>query len=870
MILIFLMIFLNPMFIEITMDSVQLSKNIIIGVVYRPPGTDLQQFTEVFDNTLSNIKSEQKRCYLLGDWNLNLLSYDCHVHTTNAVDMFYSYGFMPLINRPTRISKSSATIIDNIFTNNLSDLTSSYHGILISDISDHFPIFHINENIGNVTQDLHIVKRSFSALNKEAFTEQVSNANWDSIFGIGNVQEAFSTFHQKLCKLYDENFPKRKVKIRYNNHKSWLSDSLKACIKKKNGLYYTSIKSRTAYNELMYTTYRNKLKKILIKAEKEYYSKLLEANRGNMKKTWSVLKEVINKKKYSKTQTQFKLSDGSLLSNQSLISEKFNDFFINIGPNLAEKIPSQTITPEDYLGNRLINSILLSPVTEKEFDEIIKSLKKCSPGYDELNKDILDLSLPIIKNLLMHLVNQSICQGIFPDELKIAKVTPIFKADDSSKFNNYRPVSVLSILSKIFEKAMYNRLIDFLETYKILYEKQFGFRKDHSTYMALMILIDKLIKCMENGEYVIGVFLDLSTAFDTVDHSILLRKLYFYGIRGTAYEWFESYLSNRKQCVLYDGVQSSMKTIKCGVPQGSILGPLLFLIYINDLATICKHTLPFLFADDTNLFKHGNDLNEMVNSLNQELLDISLWLKVNKLSLNVKKTHYMVFTSKKCTPNSLDITIDGCNIDRVKHTKFLGVFIDEKLNWKKHVSYISSKISKGIGIIIKARNLLSLNALKTLYFSFIYPYFTYCNQVWGSACDTRLRPLVMLQKRCVRIITRSKYQDHTDPLFARLGLLKLKDINKYFIGRFMYRWYQNKLPSMFQDMFIPITDIHDYDTRQSSLLYCPKFKTELGKSRCSYRAPYMWNLIIKADINPETSEAVFTKSVKQCIKVGIL
>ena len=429
---------------------------------------------------------------------------------------------------------------------------------------------------------------------------------------------------------------------------------------------------------------------------------------------------------------------------------------------------------------------------------------------------------------------------------------------------------MLSILSKIFEKAMYNRLIEFLENLKILYEKQFGFRKKHSTYMALMILIDKLIKCIENGEYVVGVFLDFSKAFDTVDHSILLRKLFHYGIRGTAYNWFESYLSNRKQCVSYNGVKSSMKPIKCGVPQGSILGPLLFLIYINDLINVCKKSSPYLFADDTNLFVNGNNLEDMVNSLNHELHDISLWLKVNKLSLNIKKTHYMVFTStRKNITDPLDISIDGCCIDKVQYTKFLGVYIDDKLNWKKHISCISGKVSRGIGIIVKARKLLPLNTLKTLYYSFIYPYFTYCNHVWGSACDTHLKPLVKLQKRCVRIITKSKYKAPTDPLFVKLGLLKFHGINKYVISKFMYKWYHEKLPSLFQKMFTPVSDIHNHVTRQYSHLYCPKLNTSLGKRNFSYQAPHLWNEILEAKINPETSEAVFCKSMKQCITVGL-
>ena len=350
----------------------------------------------------------------------------------------------------------------------------------------------------------------------------------------------------------------------------------------------------------------------------------------------------------------------------------------------------------------------------------------------------------------------------------------------------------------------------------------------------------------------------------------MLEKLNHYGIRGNALNWFESYLNNRKQFVTYNNVKSSMKTIKCGVPQGSILGPLLFLIYINDLVNICKNTTPFLFADDTNLFKNGTDLNDIAISLNSQLNDISVWLKVNKLSLNVKKTHYMIFTKKRQTVDSLDIKIDGIGIDKVLHTKFRGVFIDDKLNWKKHISYISGKISRGLGVIIKARMLLSEGSLKTLYYSFLYPYFTYCNHVWGNTSSTNLKPLVVLQKRCVRIITSSKRLEHTEPLFEKLGLLRFHDINKYVLSKFLYRWFHKDLPPLFFNIFVSVTDIHNHGTRHSSRLYCPKVKTDLGKSKFTYRGPFLWNKILDAKINPDTSEYIFSKSIKQCLKVGIL
>ena len=301
-------------------------------------------------------------------------------------------------------------------------------------------------------------------------------------------------------------------------------------------------------------------------------------------------------------QEKFRLSDGTITSDKYIISERFNNFFIGIGPSLAVKIPSQSIKPKQYLENKLMESIFLAPVTSLEIGCIIKNLRESAPGHDEVTASILQLSLPFITDPLVFILNMFMSQGLFPAELKIANVLPLYKADDCMVFNNYRPVSILCMLSKVFEKVMYSRLIDFLEENKILIVNQFGFRKNHSSYMALIVLIYKITKALENGDYVIGMFLDFSKAFDTVNHHILLEKLEYYGIRWSALAWFESYLANRQQYVTYNEVKSSCKTIKCDVPQGSILGPLLFLLYINDLANICKHTLPVLFTDDTNLF----------------------------------------------------------------------------------------------------------------------------------------------------------------------------------------------------------------------------------------------------------------------------
>ena len=536
-------------------------------------------------------------------------------------------------------------------------------------------------------------------------------------------------------------------------------------------------------------------------AEHEPCTHCLSCIVDDIKKTWQIIKNIVNKNKASQLQNKFKLNDGSFSTDGYVISNKFNDFFVNIGPNLAAKIPEQNLSPLDFMDQPLLNSLYLSEVTSKEISNILKSLKDGAAGYDELNACLLKHISPFITEPLKYLSNLSLSEGVFPTELKLANVIPLYKSDDVLLFNNYRPVSLLCVISKVFEKVIYNRLIDFLETFAILNNSQFGFRKMHSTYMALMTLMNRLISSLENDEYILGIFLDFSKAFDTVGHVIMLKKLAHYGIRGTALKWIESYLSNREQYVTYNGMSSSKQRIKCGVPQGSIHGPLLFLIYINDLCLVCEHTSAIVFADDTNLFSSGKDLKSLESTTNTELSHISLWLKMNKLSLNIKKTHCMIFCRRKKLCHDVKLLIDGQAINEVQKTKFLGIVIDNQLTWKWHINYIAGKIARGIGMLIKARQFLNTVGLMSLYYSFIYPFLTYCNHIWGATYKTRVKRLVILQNKAIRVLAQAGNRTSSDPPYKKLNIMKLENINTYLIGRFMFCVSINKVPQSFGSSF---------------------------------------------------------------------
>ena len=318
------------------------------------------------------------------------------------------------------------------------------------------------------------------------------------------------------------------------------------------------------------------------------------------------------------------------------------------------------------------------------------------------------------------------------------------------------------------------------------------------------------------------------------------------------------------QYVTYNGSQSSQQMIKCGVPQGSILGPLLFLIYINDLCIVCKSTEPVLFADDTNLFSSGSNAISLQDGVNNDLAIIAEWVKINKLSLNIKKTHFMCFSAKNKSRPGISLQIDGEAIAEVNKSKFLGVVIDNKLSWKDHISFVCRKVARGIGVIIKARKVLHNESLKCLYYSFIYPYMIYCNQVWGSACKTNIEHLQVLQKRAVRIILRVHPRSPSEPLFTTLKFLNCKNILKYLIGRLMYRIYHGEL-HVLHGHFTKNSNIHVHDTRQKCHYHLPLCRTNLRKCGLRYAGASVWNNILSVNINPNVSEFFFSRSLKAAI-----
>ncbi|PNF17023.1 hypothetical protein B7P43_G02754 [Cryptotermes secundus] len=443
---------------------------------------------------------------------------------------------------------------------------------------------------------------------------------------------------------------------------------------------------------------------------------------------------------------------------------------------------------------------------------------------------IVKQCIQFIKKPLTFIFNLSLSSGIFPDQMKIAKVRPIFKKGQKQNITNYRPISILSVFSKILETLMYNRVVNFLNKFKLISNAQNGFRKNKSTFTAIQTFIGQIQKTLDNKQFAFGIFLDLSKAFDVINHNLLLAKLELYGLRGIAHAWMRSYLTDRTQFVEIHHMDqktfkiktltSSLKAIKHGVPQGSVLGPLLFLLFINDLPRIIQNAEVVLFADDTNILITGNDmlsLNEKIQNVKNQL---EKWFYENHLIINTEKSKVIFFRGSRSTPIIRSIfSLNNKEVVCSSDVKFLGICITEDLSWATHTQYVCKKLSKTLYLIKSLRDSVSQSVLRNVYLAKFESVLKYGIIFWGGVKKDS-ETLFKLQKKCLRVVKGVRNRVSCRNLFREFKILTVTSLYIFEILCFIIK---NRIYTT------QYSDVHGYNTIHKHNLYVQFCNTERCK-----------------------------------------
>ena len=831
------------------------SNPFIVIVWYRPPSEPNSCFDSLHVN-LSFLDGEGKEIIILGDTNCDF----CHKDTTpshilHLRELYDLFDMKQIIKEPTRVTLDSSTLIDHIATTHCNNITES--GVLKISLSDHYLVYCVRKLRGGVKhQHKYITSRQLKNFNHEAFLTDLSEIDWEALVASAqDIDDAVRKWTQIFSLILEKHAPtlRRRVSDRYT---PWLNADYFKLAKTRDKLKTRAVKSNSKLLMESYRQIRNRLNNLNIQLKREYFSDKITQFQGDLKKTWKTINQVINKKSNT-TIVPMLTVDGQTIRDNKAIASSMNEYFCSIGNKLSEKIPNKAnplLSCEYPFETPPLSFSFSAIMTDKLSSTLNKMKTSHGSGHDGIASFYLKIAMPVVGGSLCDLFNKSLFAGKFPEDWKIARIAPIFKSGAKDERSNYRPISVLPFISRLFEKLIFNQFYEYLDANKSLYEHQSGFRLLNSVATALLASTNDWYLNIDKGKYTGLIFIDLKKAFGTVDHKILLKKLKMYGVTGLEHDWFTSYLDNRKQFCRVDGTSSGVRGINCGVPQGSCLGPLLFLIYINDLPFSLQKCHVSMYADDTAISLSSKSIDDLQNDLNLDLLNLQDWLHANKLSLNVVKTQSLIIGSGpsiRMIENQPDappsFSIGDQDIEMITNTRYLGAQIDSKLNWGKHIDTIKTKANRALGLIKYSKKYLPSDILNKMYRGIVEPHLSYCCSVWGCCSESKLDVLQKIQNRAARIVTSSPYDASAAPIIQNLGWPTISDLIRKETATLTYKSLNSLAPDYLSKLFAKCSDDRERFLRSSETdLKIPLLKTINGQKAFSYRGPKLWNSLERA------------------------
>ena len=799
----------------------------------------------------------------MGDINRDLLNNQIKNAWSDYMEPF---GLTQLVSEPTRVTGDSSTLIDHIYANCPENVNSI--NIPKIGLSDHFPIFFTRKMHVQPPKTDHytISYRSFKNFNEDKFTEDLQSVPWDTIKIFDDTDDIMEAWLDLFLQVVDKHIPIKQHRVKQKNQPQWLSPEILDAMKCRD-------RHKSIGNEDEYKLWRNKTIKMIQKAKRVQYQTFLDNNKNNPSSIYKIFQEVGAGKGLRKQSTigSVKVGD-TFIEDSTGIANEFNDFFVNVASKLKEPVTYSNHTKlKEFCQTKLPEDVKFTiPSIQKE--KVLKFLSTIdinkATGSDMIGPRLLKVAAPYIADEVTFICNHSIINSVFPSKWKEAKVTPLFKNGPHEEVNNYRPISILPVLSKVLEKHVHESLSEFLHTYNLLHKTQSGFRTQHSCETALVNMIDLWMNAIDSGKMVGVVLVDFKKAFDLVDHQILIDKLKIYGIKGEALSWFNTYLTNRKQQVAINNCKSDFKQISYGVPQGSILGPLLFLLFINDLPLYTSNVFTDLYADDTTLYDVQDSMEQIENNLQSSLNNLQIWCRSNGMILNSSKTKVMLVTTyqkrQRLTNDQFDLTYNKESLNMISNDKILGVFVDNNLTWSNHIKHLTKKIASSIWLLSKIKKFLSQAHRVQFYKSYIQPHIDFCNIVWGSSSESNKLKIFRLQKRACKVILDYNVDDSIEAMNS-LKIMSIYDRLYLRKAKFMFKVYNNIAPAYISENFTLRNNENTNIQLRSSSAGCfipPKPRTECFKQSLRYSGCLIWNSLPEEVKNAQTISTFHNRCVR--------
>lgn len=845
---------------EISVLSIQITSNnnkkVLVTAIYRAPSTCPNNFIACLKNYLQQKRNSVYDSHIIvGDININIkLENDDTV--SEYLTLLNEYNFISMINGNTREFENTASCIDHIFLNSkYSDTREKCLPIILkSTITDHYSQIILmpfkTENTDGSSIDIKFI--DYVKLKLE-----LQNHNWGEFYKIKDVQDASTYFVKLLIERVKTNTKIIKQKYKNVKRKEWITGALVQSINKKNDLYKKYKENPNLYGE-EFRNYRNRLNYLIKVTKINFFKKKIEKDRNCPKNLWKTIKSIDSHKKNIQIK-QILTEKNDITRNEVDIANTFGKYFANVGQNLAHAITKPVNPPPQR--KSVNHSMFLLPVTESEIISKIRNLKpRKAPGIDMIRSETLKQISVQIAAPLSHLINNIFRDGICPSEFKIAIIKPIFKKGDRNKPENYRPISIITNITKVFEMVLRERINNYLKKFDILSPKQFGFREGKSTQDAITYFTTEMNKALDDGHPAIGIFLDLSKAFDTVNHLQLLEALEDIGIRGPTNQLLKSYLERRKQYVQIQEQLSDVQEVQYGVPQGTVLGPLLFSVYLNNLLNISSSGTLISYADDTVIFYVDTSWTNLKEKIELDFPKIIDWFSHKILTVNFEKTKFVPFTLyKNNVPQYKELKIKSGNssvkIESTDRIKYLGITIDRHARWDLHVNNVTNTLRCILYKFKYLKKILDTYHMKIIYFALVVSRLQYGILGWGGVATCYLKKLQTLQNKFIKITYGKDLQYSTDQLYTETKLLDIRQI--YILNIFTYL-YKNR--SMLQNID------HSYYTRQKENLTV-KIQTphkRIGQRSLVYISRQLFNFI-----SPEQRQKLLTINSLKLFKTAI-